>query len=173
MKLTKQISIIFFFILISSNILKAEQQIAYLNLDFILQNSIKGKSIYNELEKMNEINRNKISTKENKLRAEENEIIKQKNILSEVDFEKKVIDLRKKINEFNQEKKKLSSEYEKQKKTKLNNFLEKIVPIIENYVKDNSIGLVLNQKNVFIGSKKYDITNDILKIIDVKIKWIT
>ena len=56
------------------------------------------------------------------------------------------------------------------KKKKLNEFLSKITPLIREYTSENSISLVLNQKDIFIGNKNYDITNDIVKIIDNNIK---
>ena len=56
------------------------------------------------------------------------------------------------------------------KKKKLNDFLVKITPLIENYVKENSINIVLNQKNLFIASKKFDITDQIIQIVNENIK---
>ena len=46
----------------------------------------------------------------------------------------------------------------------------KITPIIENYVKENNISFVLDKKNIFLANKQKDITNEIVKIIDSKIK---
>ena len=37
---------------------------------------------------------------------------------------------------------------------------------IEKFVKENSINIVLNEKNLFIASKKFDITNQIVEIIN-------
>ena len=52
----------------------------------------------------------------------------------------------------------------------MDDLLKKITPLIERYVKDNSISLVLNKNNIFIGDKKFDITNDIINIVDKNIK---
>ena len=41
-----------------------------------------------------------------------------------------------------------------------------ISPIIENYIREKSITIVLNKKNIFIASKDYDITNEIINIVD-------
>ena len=41
-----------------------------------------------------------------------------------------------------------------------------ISPIIENYIIEKSITIVLNKKNIFIASKEYDITSDIINIVD-------
>ena len=56
------------------------------------------------------------------------------------------------------------------KKKKLNEFLAKITPLIENFVKENSINIVLNQKNLFIASKNFDITDQIVQIVNENIK---
>ena len=56
------------------------------------------------------------------------------------------------------------------KKNELDNFLKKITPFIEKYIAENSVGLVLNQKNIFIADKKYDITEKIIAIVDENLK---
>ena len=60
--------------------------------------------------------------------------------------------------------------FEESKKKKLNEFLSKVTPLIENFVKENSINIVLNEKNLFIASKKFDITEQIVKIVNENIK---
>ena len=50
------------------------------------------------------------------------------------------------------------------------NLLNLINPIIEKYMNDNSIYMLLDKKNVFIARKNYDITSDLLIIIDEQIK---
>ena len=58
----------------------------------------------------------------------------------------------------------------KKKKMEFDLFFKKITPIIESYVKEKNIDIVLDKKNIFIASKKKNITQDIIKIIDSKIK---
>ena len=45
-------------------------------------------------------------------------------------------------------------------------FFEKINPFLLSYMSENSIDLLIEKKNIFIGKSKIDITKDILKIID-------
>ena len=45
-----------------------------------------------------------------------------------------------------------------------------INPIIANYVEKNSINLVLDKNKILIGKKSYDITNDILELVNKNIK---
>ena len=50
------------------------------------------------------------------------------------------------------------------------NFLDLINPIIEKYMSDNSIYMLIDKKNVFIANKEYDITNNLIELIDNQIK---
>ena len=52
------------------------------------------------------------------------------------------------------------------------NFLNLINPIIEKYMNDNSIHILLDKKNVFIANKDYDITNNLIELINNQIKTI-
>ena len=71
---------------------------------------------------------------------------------------------------YNKERKKILIEFEKNKKKELNEFLKKVTPLIQKFVKENSINIVLNEKNLFIASKKFDITEQIIQIINENIK---
>ena len=155
---------------ISLNAFSTEQKIVYLNLDFIIKNSSPSKLILEELEIKKKENIQKFKLKEDELRNKEDQIIKKKNILSKEEFETEVIALNQEMKKYNQERKTVFQEFEKNKKKKLNTFLEKITPLIEDFVKENSINIVLNEKNLFIASKKFDITNQIIEIINDNIK---
>ena len=50
------------------------------------------------------------------------------------------------------------------------NFLNTINPIIEKYMADNSIYILLDKKNVFIANNNFDITKKLIELIDNKIK---
>ena len=45
-----------------------------------------------------------------------------------------------------------------------------INPIIEDYMSKNSITIVIDKKNVYIANKDSDITNNLIEIINKKIK---
>ena len=90
--------------------------------------------------------------------------------MSKEEFEAKASDLNKKMKTFNKEREQTFLKFEEEKKKKLNNFLSKITPLIETFVKENSINIVLNEKNLFIASKNFDITNQIVEIVNKNIK---
>ena len=68
------------------------------------------------------------------------------------------------------EKDKIFDQFKKKKQQDLENFLKQINPIIQDYMKTNSIDIVLDKKQIFIGNSKNDITQDILDLINKKFK---
>ena len=139
-------------------------------MDYIYQKSIPGKLILEELNKNRKLNIEKFKEKESEIRATEQDLIKKKNILSKEEFDLKVRTLNEEMQKYNKSREKAFLEFDENKKKKLNDFLVKITPLIENYVKENSINIVLNQKNLFIASKKFDITDQIIQIVNENIK---
>ena len=159
----------FFIILVTlSNFsqLLASEKVTFLDLDAVLNNSQKGKVIVEKLNDFKNLNSNYFEIKSKEIKKNEQELINKKNILSEEEFEKNFVVLKKEIEEFNKENKDNLLKYEKLKKKELDDFINKITPLIEDYTVKNSISLVLNQKNIFIGSNDYDITGDIINIVD-------
>jgi len=75
----------------------AVEKIVYLDLDFILANSNKGKLILSNLENLNKKNIDILKSKESLIKKEEEEIIKQKNIISIESYNEKINNLKNKI----------------------------------------------------------------------------
>jgi len=74
------------------------------------------------------------------------------------------------INIYNTEKK---SSLKKLNKIKIDNtkkILEILNPIITNYVDKNSISLVIPKKNIIVGKKNLDITDEIVKLLNDKVQ---
>ena len=166
MILKYKIFIIFFYVALITQSFGSDQKIVYLNLDYIVQNSAAGKLILQELDDIKKKNIEQLKSKKNKLKNKEDDLIKKKNILSTEEFESKVLALREEMNNYNKDRQETFSKFEQNKKKKLNEFLKQITPLIEKFVKENSINIVLNEKNLFIASKKFDITNQIVEIIN-------
>ena len=161
------ISLVFLF---NPSFAQSEGQIVYLDLDNIVSNTKAGKSIITNLEKSKKKALSKFEKKEKELKKIESEINKQKNIISEEELKKKLIEFRKEISLFQKERQKVINDFNKKKVEEFNNFFKKITPIIQSYVSDKNIEMVLDRKNVFVASKKKDITSEIIKLIDSKIK---
>ena len=147
-----------------------EDKIVYLDLDNVVTHTNAGKSILDQLEKSKKSALLRFEKKENELKIIEDEIKKQKNIISEEELRKKLLEFRKELSNFREERQKVVNEFNQKKKVEFDQFFKKITPIIEKYVSEKNIDMVLDRKKVFVASKKKDITKEIIKIIDINLK---
>ena len=170
MNFVKRLITILIMLLTTISLSQSEEQIVYLDLDNVVSNTKAGKLIIDELKKSKKIALSKFEKKEKELKKIENDINKQKNILSEDELKKKITNFRKEISIFQNDKQKVINEFNQKKIDEFNKFFKKITPLIENYVKEKKIEIVLDRKNIFLASKKKDITQEIIKIIDNNIK---
>jgi outer membrane protein len=138
-------------------------------MSYILSNSIKGKSILEELDLENKKNIKILESKEQILKDLEKNISNQRNILSKQELDKKINDLKDKVKIFRKDKDKLVKEFNDLKNNVIQNFMKNIEPIVSDYMKKNSINIVLAKKDVIIGKKNLDITDAILEIVNKNI----
>ena len=163
----KNLIIKFFIIFIFfTSISYSSEKIVYLDVDFILANSEKGKKILSNLEKKNKENIKKLKSKEKILKDEETQIIKQKNIISEASYKEKVDKLKSKIDTFKKDKNELVKNFKQLREQEINNFIKIVDKILGEYVKKNGIDLVLNKKDILMGKNKYNITTEILELVN-------
>ena len=155
----------YFFFLITVNSYSVEK-IVYLDLDFLLANSNKGKEILLNIENINKENIKILKEKKNLLNNEEKKLLQQKNILTSEIYNEKRKSLKNQIKNFNEEKNTIALKFKKQREEKINNFLKIVDKILAEYVKKNSIDIVLNKKDILMGKNNYNITNDIMQIIN-------
>ena len=144
----------------------AIEKIVYLDLDYILSNSNKGKNILSDLDKKNNENIKILKSKEEILKTEEENLLKQKNIISNEAYNEKVKNLKNKVNIFRSEKNQLVTEFKKNRENKINDFIKIVDNILGEYVKANSIDLVLNKKDIIMGKNSFNITEEILKKVN-------
>ena len=163
----KSFFIKFFIIFISLTCLSySSEKIVYLDVDFILANSEKGKKILSNLEKKNKENIKILQSKEKTLKDEETQIIKQKNIISEASYKEKVNKLKNKIDTFKMDKDKLVKNFNQLRQQEINKFIKLVDEILGEYVEKNAIDLVLNKKDILMGKNKYNITTEILELVN-------
>ena len=144
----------------------AIEKIVYLDLDYILSNSNKGKNILSDLDKKNNENIKILKSKEEILKTEEENLLKQKNIISNEAYNEKVKNLQNKVKIFRSEKNQLVTEFKKNRENKINDFIKIVDNILGEYVKANSIDLVLNKKDIIMGKNSFNITEEILKKVN-------
>ena len=156
-------SIIFF--LVFTNAFSSEK-IVYIDIDYVLSNSNFGQLIYKELEQINKDNIKKLSSKEKIIKEKKANIEKMKNISSNEKLKEDINNFNQEVEKFRLEKDKISKDFKLLKEKKLDNFLTKINPLIQEYMKKNSIDIVLERKQIFIGNSNKDITEDIINLIN-------
>ena len=125
-----------------------------------------GTKINTAINDLNEEKNKDFKVIETEIKKDENELISKKNIIEESIYNKKVNEIRNRINNYKLERQKYNK-YLNDKKIKYNNLLlEKLNPIISDYVEKNSISIVLPKKMIIIGKKNLDITKQILEALD-------
>lgn len=161
--------IIFFIFFISTN-LSNSKETAFVDIDYIVANSNIGKKVLENIDKLNKKNVEKLKKKNKSLQELEITIKNKKNVISEDAFNKEVISFQKKVQEFKAEKNEIVKNFNDFKRKELKNIFKKISPIINDYMEENSISILLDSKNIFMGSKKSNLTEDILDSINKEFK---
>ena len=159
-----------FFLIIFTFSYAEEQKIVYLNVDKIMQQSIAGKSIKKQLENIYSKNLEKFKKSDEILKNKEKKIIAQQNILSKEDFQKELTGLRTEIINFQKEQVKARDNINKLRIGATNKLISQLSPILQEYAKNNSVSLILQKKNIVMGKKEIEITDEILEITNKEIK---
>ena len=159
-----------YFILISLFTSSLKAQIAYIDMNLVLNKSEVGKHLNSHIEKIKKKNIEKFKEIEKNLIDKEKLLISQQNILDNNEFDKKLAILKIEVNKYKSDKKLHVDQLNKIKIDSTKQILKVLNPIITKYVDLNSISLVLPKKNIIIGKKNLDITDQIIKQLDENIK---
>ena len=167
-KIYNYFSILIFLLLSTSN--SFANKIAYIDLDVVLKNSNVGKKIQIQLDSKKSEQLDKIKSQEIEIKQLEDEIRNKQNIISQEELKIEVAKLKKKVKEFNLYKNQIKKEFNKNKNEQIMNFFNKIDPLLRAYMKENSIDILLNNKNIIIGKDSLDITDKMINIINNSLK---
>ena len=146
--------------------------IVYINMEKVMNESLAGKSLIEQLEKIHQSNIKELKKTEDSIKSEENKIMSQKNILSEEEFNKKINTLKEKIHNYKKYRKTKIDSVTKIKADATNKFFEKLNPILADFSKKNNISIILRRKDIVIAKTDLDITEQIIALIDSNIKKI-
>jgi outer membrane protein len=166
----KKIFFFFIFFFLSINLVISSEPIAYIDMDFIIKNSEIGKKTLNSINILNEKNINELKKKEKILKDLESKIISKKNIISKEDFNNEVLLFKEKASKFKEDQSKMVEDFNNFKKRELDGILSKISPIINTYMEKKSVKILLDSKNILIGRSNLNLTNEVIKEINEKIK---
>jgi len=169
MKFHKYILTFIFYICSISFSFSAEKTV-FLDIDFVLNNSNFGKSIYSKLDELNKKNFDNLIKMEKELEKKKKAIDASRNISTKENLEKEISLFNQEINKFRSEKDKILKNFEIKKKNEIDNFLIRVNPLIQEYMKDNSISIVLSKNQIFMGNVEMDITGDIIELVNKNVK---
>ena len=166
----KKILLIFILFFVSSN-LSAEMP-HYLDFKYILNQSDAGKKAQDQLKSKLDKGVKNIKNKEKSLQEAERKIIEQKKLLKPEEYKAKVNKLRTSVSSLQKERNTLLESTAKQRNLARNELLKNLNPLISEYMKENNISMVLDKKSLLLADDKFDITKDILKLLNDKLKSI-
>ena len=144
----------------------------YLDFKYILNQSEAGKKGQKSLKSKLDTGIAKLQKKEKAIQEEEKNIIKQKKALAPEEYKKKVNVLRKKVSSLQKERNLLLETVAKQRSKARNELLKNVNPLLSNYMKEKNIALVIDKKYLLLADEKFDITNDIMSLLNKKLKSI-
>tara|TARA_Y100001935_G_scaffold221940_1_gene196445 strand:- start:1661 stop:2176 length:516 start_codon:yes stop_codon:yes gene_type:complete len=144
--------------------------LVFIDMDYLIKNAEIGKKTLKILDTKNSTNLKILKEKEVKLKKQETELQNKKNIISSEEFNNEIKVLKIKINELRNEKKQLAIDFNKFKNEEFNKLLNKYNVVIQEYMKKNSIDIILDKKNIYIGKVSSDITEPVLQQINTKYK---
>ena len=152
---------------------KSAVKIAIIDTEVIMKESLAGKSLIKQLSKIDDSNKKYFLEYEKKLKLEKEKISSQINILSKEEYDKKVLILNDDFKKYqNEVRDKLELTKSKRDKA-LKKILSELNVLLSNYSNENELTFIIDQKNIIIGRTDLNVTSEILKLIDLKLKKVS
>ena len=167
-KLKKLILVVFISSFFNQNI--SAELPYYLDFKFILNESIAGKKAQKDLKNKLETGLKELNKTEQNLQSDEKKIIAQRKIISDEEYKKKVKELRQKVINLQKNKKNLLDTVAKQRSKARSELLKNLNPVIKDYMQEKKIRYVMDKKSLILADESLDITQDIIKKLNDKIK---
>ena len=162
------IKVIFFFSFTGLAI--ANENIRFININYIINNSEVGKNLNKLIENKNKQINSELNKISEKLEKDKNKIVNQKNVLKKEEFDKLVKNYDDKVKKFNQTRKTRTAEFNQFRLNSKKKIIDTLNPIITNFLKNESIQILLQKDKIIFGDEKLDITKEILDIFNKKHK---
>ena len=164
--------IIFLILLLPFNKTLLASDIYFVDYSKVMNESTAGKKAQDYLKNLLKNSNKKFNDTAKKLKEEENKIISQRNALSKEEYKKKADALRKKVFNLNKERQDKIKNIALKRKKAGDEMLKNLNPILGKYMEENNITVVIDKKNVLMWNKKYEITSQIIEILNKELKSI-
>ena len=162
MKYLVKFFVVTFFLLVCTHTF-AEEKIVVLDLTFVLNNSKAGKGAQDFLKKSFDNNAKKFADMEKKLKKEEADLLAKKTVLSKEEYTKKSDVLRKKVIDYQSQRRTSLDKIATQRVEARETLLNKVNPILNDYIKENNISLIVDKSYTLGGSGENDITQIVIE----------
>ena len=162
--------IIFLTLFLSFNKTLLASDIYFVDYSKVMNESTAGKKAQDYLKNLLKNSNKKFNDNGKKLKDEEKKIISQKNVVTKEEYRKKVEALRKKVFDLNKEREKTLKDIAIKRKKAGDEMLKNLNPILGKYMEENNITVVIDKKNVLMGNKKFEITSQIIEILNKDLK---
>ena len=151
------------FFLLNCTYASAEQKIVILDLKHVLNNSKAGKGAQDFLKKSFEGNVKKFKSMEKELKKEEDDLLTKRTVLSKEEYTKKSDALRKKVIDYQSQRRAALDKIATQRAKSRETLVKKIEPILQTYMKENDVSIVIDKKNTLGAHPETDITKIIIE----------
>ena len=165
----KKIILIFLLFFFYNNNIYANN-IVYLDIQHIIDNSEIGIFYKNKIKLVQDQNNSNLKNVEDEIKNKEIEINNQKNILSSEEIKKKVNNLNELIKKYQIKRNEYNGNIIELKKKYTSKIINQLNPLLTQYVDKNDIKLVVDKKNILVGIKSLDVTKNILEILNEETK---
>ena len=157
MKYLVKFIVVTFFLLLCTHTF-SEEKIVVLDMTFVLNKSKAGKDAQDFLRKSFNDNAKKFSDMEEKLKEEEIDLLGKKTILTKEEYSRKSDTLRKKVIDYQSQRRMSLDKIATKRAEARETLLKKTNPILETYISENNISLVIDKRNVLEVNPDNDIT---------------
>ena len=161
-----------FFLFFFRNISNANENIRFININYIVNNSEAGKTLNKIIENKSKKITSELNDMGKKIEKKKDKIISQKNILKKEEYEKLLKSYDEEVKKFNNIRKKKNEDFNKFRINSQKKIIETLNPIITAFLKKESVQILLQKEQIIFGDNKLDITEEILKIFNDKHKKI-
>tara|TARA_Y100001958_G_C21027300_1_gene401609 strand:- start:145 stop:657 length:513 start_codon:yes stop_codon:yes gene_type:complete len=165
----KKITLIFFLFVFTNS--QADTPY-FIDFKYVLNESIAGKKAQKDLKNQLEKGLESIKSRQKKISEDEKKIIQQKKLLDAEEYKKRVQDLRSQVSKLQTERQKLLNSVAKKRAKAKSELLKSVNPLIEQYMKEKNIKMVIEKRSLLVANKELDITKDITDLLNGKLKSI-
>ena len=159
----------FFIIFFLFSVKLSAINLATINIAYILEKSVSYNNFLDELSNKKLELQNTLNVKEKDLEELKNEIDNSKLIVSEDELNLMISNYNNQLNKLDQEVKKINIFFSNNIEINKNLIIKQIISYIENISNKSKIDVVLTEDQYFMSSKKIDISNEIIDLINKEI----